>query len=1037
MNQNEFIFPQIKKVEASAGSGKTFALAQRYLQLVINPTLKADEIPLKTILAVTFTNKAALEMKERILDFLKRIALDSFQRPDIKKSVLDALGVDEAVCRRKAEKVLAQIIRGYNYFQVQTIDSFINAIVSGCAFRLDVSANFRTKKDYPQYLSYSLDKLIDRAHTDKKLERFFREFILHYLIVENKTSWLPKKDIFEVLLSLYASSNKHAGTFVRNEVDDNDIIALKKRVIACTEAFLAVAPRETNKTFVNGLAEFCASHKDYFDLDGLPAAFNKEEIKLNKGGTASDEAVRRWKEVRASLQELAETQASSAYNYYVRIYQYALDDFKELSKKEDVIFLDELNKHASILFGERGLTLPELYYRLACRFRHFLIDEFQDTSRLQWENLYKMIDNALSEKGSLFFVGDKKQAIYRFRGGEVSLIDDVHKEFPRTLWINDVLGVNHRSQKTIVEFNNAIFSEDNLRRFFAARLEAFKDAAEISHEDQAEIVRAFAESKQSWRAGNDAGFVKLDTVPQSVEEGSDEAIRSFVIERIRKLSGRFALQDIAILCRKNSDVEQVSAWLLEEDIPVESEKTLDIRQNRHIKEIISFLKFLHSPIDDCAFASFITGDIFSSASGIMPETLRDFIFSLRTAKKERAYLYREFQQSFPEAWDSLIKGFFQSVGLVPLYELTVSMYGVFGCIEKLPDSQGFFMKLLELMKEQEEDHASIGLFLEYFEQASPDDLYVYVTDSQAVHVLTFHKAKGLEFPAVIVPFLEMPVKARQQIVVDDGDLRLLHIKKRYADFSSRLARVVRDEYKKAFIDELNSIYVALTRASEELHIFVPEYAKGKNLAALLFTESAFERGSMRQQKSRSDIRKAASFHIPPLRYRDWIPLLQHEFTQETRSRQSRQNQQQGLIMHALLAQVGSLQDISIKDIVARSVGVVSCQFPFVDDFSVYAGMLERLMTAQALRNVFYSEGAAVFQEKQFIDRFGNTKRIDRLIVNEQTAMIVDFKSSRQEKEQIEQVCEYMKIAQEIYPHKKIKGFLVFMDDCSIEEVTGE
>ncbi|HNX80929.1 MAG TPA: UvrD-helicase domain-containing protein [Candidatus Omnitrophota bacterium] len=1034
MDSQEFIFPQIKKVEASAGSGKTFALAQRYLQLLINPTLKPEEIPLKTILAVTFTNKAAFEMKERILDFLKCIVLDTFDRPETKESVLGSLGVDEADCRLKAEKVLHEIIREYNYFQVQTIDSFINAIVSGCAFRLDLSAKFRTKKDYPQYLAYSLDRLIDRANTDKELERFFREFLLHYLIVENKTSWIPKADIFAVVSSLYASANKYAGDFVCNATEDSDILALKKQVIAATQAFVAVAPRETNKTFLKGLVDFLDSRKEYFDLDALSAAFNKEEIKLNKGGVASAHATQRWQEVRFSLQELAEAQATSAYNFYVRIYQYALADFQELSRKEDVIFLDELNKHAASLFGERGLTLPELYYRFACRFRHFLIDEFQDTSRLQWENLYTMVDNALSEKGSLFFVGDKKQAIYRFRGGTVSLIDDIRREFPRTPWIDKTLDINFRSQKTIVEFNNEVFSEDNLRRFFATRYESSKDAGEISQEDQDEIVSVFASRKQSWLSGKDAGFVKLDTIPQTLEEDSDETGRRLVLERVKDLANRFALQDIAILCRTNSEVEQVSSWMLEEGIPVESEKTLDIRQNRHIKEIISFLKFLNSPIDDCAFASFISGEIFCAASGISHETIVDFIFSVRVSHKEHTYLYREFRTAFPQAWELFIEEFFKSVGLAPLYELTVSIYAAFGCLERVPSSQGFFMKLLELIKMQEEDYASIGLFLEYFDKALADDLYVQVTDSVAVNVLTYHKAKGLEFAAVIVPFLEMPVKARQQVVVDDGDLRLLHLKNRYADFSSRLKRVVRDEYKKAFIDELNTMYVALTRASEELHIFVPEYAKGKNYAGLLFTETVCERGRIQPRKTAQRKKGIPSLLIPLSRYRDWIPLLQSEFVQEATVGVERKAVQQGIIMHALLAQVGSLHNAKLKEVIAHAGMAVSSEFSFVKDFSVYTDLLERLIISPAFRKIFFIEEGQIFQEKSVIDRFGNAKRIDRLIVTADTVMVVDFKSSRQEKTQTAQVLEYIKLVREIYSQKTIEGFLAFMDDCSLESV---
>ena len=148
--------PSVHIVEASAGSGKTYALAKRYLGLLINPSLKPDQIPLETILAITFTNKAAAEMKERILEFLKKIALDKFSQPKEKADILASLAVEEGYARRKAFKIMDYLIRNYNFFGVQTIDSFINTILSGCAFKLDLTASFKTKKYYSHYISYIL-----------------------------------------------------------------------------------------------------------------------------------------------------------------------------------------------------------------------------------------------------------------------------------------------------------------------------------------------------------------------------------------------------------------------------------------------------------------------------------------------------------------------------------------------------------------------------------------------------------------------------------------------------------------------------------------------------------------------------------------------------------------------------------------------------------------------------------------------------------------------------------------------------------------
>ncbi len=192
MHRN-FQFPQVCVVEASAGSGKTFELAKRYLQLLINPGLKIQEIPLRNILAITFSNKATIEMKQRILDFLKKIALDQFSSQEEKQEIFSGLGVEELLARKKAFLILDELFRNYNFFQVQTIDSFINAILSACAFRLDLSANFRIKTDALDYLAYGLDILIDRAATDKKVAKAFADFLKQYLSLENKTGWFPKK----------------------------------------------------------------------------------------------------------------------------------------------------------------------------------------------------------------------------------------------------------------------------------------------------------------------------------------------------------------------------------------------------------------------------------------------------------------------------------------------------------------------------------------------------------------------------------------------------------------------------------------------------------------------------------------------------------------------------------------------------------------------------------------------------------------------------------------------------------------------------
>jgi len=196
-------FPCVDVVEASAGSGKTHALAKRYIQLIMDSQLKQEEIPLKTILAVTFTNKATIEMKQRILEFLKKIALDAFSDKEEREDLFLSLPLAGNKAKKVAHGIIENIISHYNFFQIQTIDSFINMLLSGCAFHLGLASNFQIKENYRTYLEYSLDKLIDKAQIDKEILKVFEDFLKYYLFVENKEGWFSKQDIFRLIESLY------------------------------------------------------------------------------------------------------------------------------------------------------------------------------------------------------------------------------------------------------------------------------------------------------------------------------------------------------------------------------------------------------------------------------------------------------------------------------------------------------------------------------------------------------------------------------------------------------------------------------------------------------------------------------------------------------------------------------------------------------------------------------------------------------------------------------------------------------------------
>jgi len=1043
--------PQVFIVEASAGSGKTYALARRYLRLLINPGLKIQQIPLKTILAITFTNKAAIEMKERIIEFLKDIAFDRFRSPEEKKELLGYLGVDMEYAGSKAYLIMDGIIKNYNFFQVQTIDSFINAILSGCAFRLNLSAHFKIKHEYDEYLAYSLDKLIDRAAQDKKVMGLFDDYLKQYLYLENKAGWFPKRDILSVISGLFDDSNVYGAAFRKYELKDKNEIFLRRReIIRLMRQLRGNEPEGANQAVFKSFKSKLEKYEDSLDIEEISPVFSSEEFPIKKNHPVPQEVNKLWASIRKEIGGLFETEALALFNCYIDIFNLVYEDLRQVSSREDVVFLSELNRKARILFDEQAITVPELYYRLATRFNHYLIDEFQDTSSLQWKNLFPMVEEALSRGGSLFYVGDKKQAIFRFRGGDTSLFDNVKTEFAPFANIHDYLKDNYRSRKEIISFNNAVFSQGNLKRFLEARENSRKNkgsALSFDDKDMRDFLSVFAGATQNIKEDSGCGFVKIERVSVATKDESDEIIRAGLVKLIRELKKRYLeYKNIAVLCRRNQDIEEVTSWLIQEHIPVESEKTLNIREHPLIKEIVSFLKFLNSPIDNLSFASFILGDSFLKAAGLNKEEISGFLFKLHlnNKKEDNVYLYRRFRSQYPKTWDELLDEFFKNVGFVPLYELVVSILGKFKVPERFPDTQGFMMRFLELIKKQiNEENDSLSSFLDYFETAGNDDLYVNVVETDAVKIMSIHKAKGLGFPVVIVPFLEIDVAVSSgrdrkpyMLYPEDGFLKLLKLSKAYLSFSGFLEKIYRSEYKRCLIDELNSVYVAFTRAKDELYAFIPKKsANSFNLANFLIPDELLEAGK-KIQPCIEEKEISAKDVIAPSQYQNWIPYLKEEFIDKSEV-QNRKGLLEGEVVHAMLSFIGNLADRDKDTAIAESLRNTKVLFRQISDFQKFQDSVMKLLSAEHLKHFFYVKDGSVYREKEVVDKTGRTKRIDRLIVKKSEVIIVDYKSLKIDTGKYHsQMLDYISLIKELFPQKRVLGFLLYLDDLSLEEVHG-
>ncbi len=1040
-------FPHVAVVEASAGSGKTYYLAKRYLQLLMDPRLQLEDIPLRNILAITFTNKATVEMKERILELLKKIALDIFSGPEEKKDILGPLGVEKEFARKKARLILDELMKHYNFFQIQTIDSFINALLLGCALNIDRSASFKIKRDYNRYLSYCLDLVIEQAVENKSVFDFLEEFLEHYLFVENRTSWFPKDDILALMQSLFRLGNKYGHIFKVQDAGTRDIIRSKKYIYGQIRELPLEFPEGLNNSAQKSILSFLNKNGSIFDSGSLPSSLQRPVPPMNRGKSAPEGFLKQWRKINKSLREVIELEARVSYSPYVKVFTRLTDFFQLIARKEDVIFLEELNRKARLIFGPEGLSVAEVYYRLATRFKHYLIDEFQDTSILQWDNLFLMVEEALSSGGSLFYVGDKKQAIYRFRGGEVQLFDKVRRKFQHFNVLPEHLTNNWRSQRAIVEFNNKVFSRENL----LSALNSSGISAELKEEEESldEITTVFKDAVQEHRRQNSRGYVYIERLNEKNKAERDSILKPKITGLIGKLRKRFRSQDIAILTRDNNEVELVTSWCLEAGFPVESEKTLNVIENHLIKEVISFLGFLHSPPDDLSFAGFCLGEIFSRATGLACAEVRKFMFESGREKDAalKIPLYRSFSRQFPQVWSRYMDIFFKSVGFVSTYELVASIYRQFKVFENFKSSQAFFMKFLELIKAKEDDYVGLEEFLAYLKDAPLEDLYVSVAHSDSLKILTIHKSKGLEFDAVVIPFLRMDItpetggKGTNTYVVRDsqGDLSLLRITQAARKYSPSLQEIYARSYKKSCIDELNNIYVALTRAKHELYIFIPQKSRAaKNKASFLIPAQTGEYGRPGQSYARKEKEQAQPFiKISPSTYQDWIATLKEEFG-DIQLIRNREKILAGNILHAVLSQVGDLSHGDLEEILEAALKFAGINFPSLKDPAVYQEKIRQLITAPVFKDIFYPSGGQVFCEKEAANKFGDLKRIDRLIVKDDQVLIVDYKTSAENADEHKrQVREYMDIFKDIYPGRKIKGVLVYLDEMEREEIEAD
>jgi ATP-dependent exoDNAse (exonuclease V) beta subunit len=999
-------------MQASAGSGKTYNLTKRYLHLLIGSCCSTS---IKNVVAITFTNKAAIEMKHRIINYLKKAVLfldiDGF---------FDDLGFTKNEIAKKSSFILRNILEFYDDFNIGTIDSFKNHILKSCAINIDISPNFKIEQDYSKNLLFALEAFLQKSKNFKGLSDIIVRYLTQYLMED--LSWFPKNNIYNEIRKVFErSGNVGKDIVLSEELNFGEKLLFKaKKIIHKVEKFsnyLSKINFHYNKAVERVLEE---GIKMFFSMQ-IPLVFAYKTLKYRKGAMANVVADELWREINEDIKSFCTFYMENYYDVYSDIYSKVALEFNKQSKKEGVIFLNEINKKTVDFFEKNNVLMPEVYYRLSERYKHFLIDEFQDTSFVQWVGVKRFLEESLATGGTFFYVGDIKQAIYFFRGGSAEIFNNVAKEFNFLNVDKKYLTQNFRSGKIIVDFNNSIFSKNNIERFLK---EVYKDK-NIEH-DFSKFTEAYSFSRQRTPKENDYGYVEIFTIDKTFQN-IKEKIKQEFIKCIFQVLGRFKLEDIAVLCRTKEEIFIVSSWLLENELEVESLQTLNIKNNNFIKQIVSLLMFINSPVDALSFSSFVIGDIFSKVTNIDKSVFEQFIFIFRE-KNKPGTLYKIFKYKYKHLWKEFFEIFFVKAGFIPVYELILAIICKFKITNNFPNSKAFVMCFLELVKNFEKQDSGLRNFLYYFNGLSDDEdsLFIKSTLGNGIKAMTVHKAKGLQFPVVIIPFLKLSERAVDKLYFDDSGekIKLLNISKTIAKFSQKAKKLYTKAKLDSLLSELNILYVSMTRAEYEFYALVPpKYGTSNNLIPILFGNNNFIQGSKMRVLDRKFDRK--DMIISDTFMGDGYRDIQKHFKGASKIKLDiNKAEKKGIIVHYALSKIISLRNRDIDSTINQAIKFTERKF-FSENVEFVREKIYKLFNSKRILKLFMYDENNIYNEKEIVNAYGETFRIDKLIISDDEIIVVDFKSSkRNEENNKKQVQNYLTFVAEIYPEKKSIAYII-------------
>ncbi|WP_317898273.1 UvrD-helicase domain-containing protein [Aurantibacillus circumpalustris] len=1035
--------------KSSAGSGKTFTLVKEYLRLALCEEKKLS-YNYKRILAVTFTNKAASEMKSRVIEALNQISYNQ-SLPFIGQLLSDELQLSAEELKKRSNYVLNHILHHYSDFSIGTIDSFTHKIVKTFAHDLKLPVNFTIEMDTQGFYEKVIASLFNKIGEDEYVSKLLKDYALNK--AEDNAAWDPETQIQEFAKLL---QKENSGEYIEKlkQFSSDELEAFRKQFLDFTKHYKTTLKTEAKKA-LELIRKNKLNDSDFYHKAAGPQSFFKKCIdnSVNLESTIKGRIIdavtnNKWsntdgsnKSILDSITNELNTLAKSLLNFISENYTYfslcellskqmyplmLLKKIEEISleqkQEERLVFISEFNhKIFEIINNE---PTPFIYERLGERYQHYLLDEFQDTSSLQWHNILPLLDNSLSNGWFNLIVGDGKQSIYRWRNANVkqfaSLPDVENKDNNYNIderaqalernYSGKVLNTNFRSLKTIVEFNNAFFESLSNK--------LLSEESQTIYKDQLQLIKNPGEGYISIHYGK--------TEREQLDSFNCETIKEQILKAVRD---GFAYKDICILARKNYHGNNIANYLVEQKIPVVSSDSLLLKNNLEINTIVSYLNYLVNRQDAISGAAVL-----------------NYLFQI---EKINAADYHTYLTELSK--NNSLFSIFKKVG-IQLSEGDLSLNNLFdNCIEIIRaldlTKKGYHYVRFFLDEVNEflvQKNSNISSFFDWWKSLSNRASMIIPENTDAVRIMTIHASKGLEFPVVIIPYCNWQIyKANDSWVNVKNDqielpVGVINLSKKVSDSGFELE--FETEKQEQLLDNLNLLYVAFTRAIERLHIIATSSITNKHesVSDWLYafvgsqnddtSENIYELGTTLTKQSKHSTSSLTQFALEPLNFNTNKNTIQIKASYLNNNEHNEEAKQQGLLIHWLLSkirtsddQTGALQSALLEGIVSKE------EIPDLNK------KLKDVLQHPEL-STYFAPNISCKLEAELVTQTGDLLRPDRIVFNENETILIDYKTGKENnKTYFKQLYKY-EAALMTMGYTNIKKLLVYVDEVKVVEV---